>query len=236
MGNLEYKNKRFAKTYSFSRITWDEFYNSEKTVLEQLPFSYGDSILDLGCACGGLGLALKEKFNVSDYTGIDINLPAVQQGQKINPLAKLHHGDILDSKFDNLGTFDKVISLSCIDWNIEYDSMIDRAWRFVSPGGYLIISIKLTDQPSIKDITRAYQHVDGEEIAQYTIININEFMGKLVEFQSSNILANGYWGNVKSNTVSPYDRVCFSVFAVKKESSQAILTKLDLPEEILKCL
>ena len=236
MTNLAYKSTKFSKTYSSHRISWQEFYESEKNILSQLPFTTDDSVLDLGCACGGLSLALKEEFKVINYTGIDINLPAIEQGRILNPLAKLHHGDILDSQFDILGTFDKVVSLSCIDWNIEYDLMINRAWQFVSQGGYLIISIKITDQPSVKDVHTAYQQIDDDEVAQYTVINIKEFMEKLYSFTPSVIIADGYWGSVKSNTTLPYNKVCFSVFAVKKSNDQSLTTKLNLPMEILKCL
>ena len=42
-------------------------------------------VLDLGCACGGLGLALKEKFQIKDYTGIEINYQAWKTAKILNP-------------------------------------------------------------------------------------------------------------------------------------------------------
>lgn len=235
MTNIAYKSKKFSERYNSYRISWQDLYDSEKAVLEQLPFNSDDSILDLGCACGGLGIALKEKFNVEKYIGIDINLPAITQGNIINPSATLFHGDILDVQFNTLGTFDKVISLSCIDWNIEYELMLDRSWEFVKPGGYLIVSIKLTDQSSICDINTSYQYIDNTEKAQYTVINIKDFIDRINRFNVAEVIANGYWGDIKPNTISPYSKVCFSVFAIKKADNQ-YLKKLDLPDDILRCL
>ena len=70
------------------------------------------------CACGGLGLALKEKFNVTNYTGIEINPQAIEIAKKLNNEAKYINVDILETRQDDIrpNSYDYVFSLSCVDW------------------------------------------------------------------------------------------------------------------------
>ena len=177
MKNIKYNSKSLSDTYSKIRTSWSEFYDSEKTILERVGISFKDSVLDLGCACGGLGRALKEKFSITDYTGIDINYPSIQNVKINDSFGTFYCGDILDDMFDNFeSSFDKVISFSCVDWNIEFDDMFNRSWNFVKPGGYLIVSLRLTDHSSVVDIKKSFQEIDSKFKAQYVVLNFNEVM------------------------------------------------------------
>ena len=120
------------------------------------------------------------KFNNTNYTGIDINEPSIQNAKTNNSFGMFYCGDILDYRFDNfeLG-FDKVISFSCVDWNIEFDNMFNRSWDFVKPGGYLIVSLRLTDRSSVIDIEKSFQEIDSKFKAQYAVLNLNEVMEKI---------------------------------------------------------
>ena len=42
--------------------------------------------------------------------------------------------------------FDIVFSLSCIDWNVEFDKMLEKIKRYVNPFGWLICSLRFTYQ------------------------------------------------------------------------------------------
>ena len=73
--NIEYTSKELLEFYSRHRQTWNEFYLSERTVFERVAEKQGSfgHILDVGCAGGGLGRALSERFQLRSYTGIDIH-------------------------------------------------------------------------------------------------------------------------------------------------------------------
>ena len=58
-------------------------------------------VLDIGCGCGGLGLALKEKFNVNNYTGIEISKLASESAKILNPQANIHNIDFTDNQSDS---------------------------------------------------------------------------------------------------------------------------------------
>jgi SAM-dependent methyltransferase len=233
MTNIRYNSKKLSSTYFKSRIHWNDFYDSEKFILEKIGIYEEDTILDLGCACGGLGLALREKFGKVNYTGIDINQFSISKSMELNPYGKFYCGDILDKNFEHFyEKFNKVISFSCIDWNIEFDLMLKRSWDFVKPGGYLIASMRITDKETVKNINQSFQKIDNDFSAQYSIININEILNQFKIFNPSEINSYGYWGStIKSYgnlTVSPYDKICFCVFSLKKRIDETEPMKINL--------
>ena len=80
-------------------------------------------VLDVGCATGGLGRALSERFAIREYVGVDINrqvIEAAQQDQTY-PVAsrRFIQGDILEVEDLVDKGFDAVFSLSCADWNVR---------------------------------------------------------------------------------------------------------------------
>ena len=46
-------------------MTWEEYYESEKVILDRIikKAKDGIDIMDVGCGCGGLGKALSETFD-----------------------------------------------------------------------------------------------------------------------------------------------------------------------------
>lgn len=128
---LNYKSKDAAIYFSQNRNNIDDFYKSEKFVLKGLIKSISNlkevhGILDIGCAAGGLGKALKDKLNGKlKYIGIDINPLSIEFGKKINKDLHLIQGDFREEIF-KLSTekINTVISLSCIDWNNDFNKSI----------------------------------------------------------------------------------------------------------------
>ena len=233
MKNIKYNADVLSKTYSSTRVTWNQFYDSEKVILEKTFISKSDSILDLGCGCGGLGFALMEKFGNKNYTGIDINASSTIKARDINSLGDFYCGDILDTKFDSfVGNFDKVISFSCIDWNIEFTRMFQRSWDFVKPGGSFIVSLRLTKDETLIDIEKSFQEIDFNFKAPYVVINFDEVLSIIKSLNPSKIIGYGYWKEViksyGNKTVTPYDKLCFSVFSIQKKIDTLESTVIDL--------
>ena len=243
--NIAYKSQEIENYYSNNRISWGQFYPSERNVFESCGLHPGISVLDIGCGCGGLGIALNERFSITDYTGIDISEQAIVTGKKMNSGACLIAGDILSNKSENLNTkqFDMVVSLSCVDWNVEFGNMLKVAWNYVKPGGWLVSSFRLTDLDGVdldRVLEQSYQYINfsgskrGEKAA-YVVMNAQELMNKLYAFNPGYITAYGYWGNPSLSAVTPYRKICFSAFQIKKRVTSDICPiqlDLHLPDEI----
>lgn len=244
--NIVYKTKQIKDFYSHHRKNWDEFYPSERWVFEKVfsdKPSAGD-ILDVGCACGGLGLALSERFSLNSYTGVDINEEAIEWAKKglgLSFPATFISGDIVGMKLD--ASYDTVISLGCADWNIESSKIISSCWEKVREGGSLVISLRLTDKEGVSDIKKSYQHINfnaeekNPEKANYVVFNSREALALLKNLSPKPELigAYGYWGKPSATAVTCYDRIAFSVFYIKKAKEGFVFDtrlEMNLPEDV----
>lgn len=247
MKNIIYNTEQIKKYYSSSRQRWDDFYPSEQWVFKRIASKQPlGNVLDIGCACGGLGKALHEKFRIDSYTGIEINKDAIlwaRQNLKIGSPTRLMCDDFV--KVNLKKQFDTVISLSCADWNIQTEKIITRAWQRVKPGGYFVISLRTTPGKGVNNIKKSYQYIDffGEEntpeIANYVVFNFKDSLRMFKDFfpRPELIGAYGYWGKPSSTSVTPFKELVFVVFYIKKyecvASREKTRLELNLPLEVL---
>jgi SAM-dependent methyltransferase len=240
--NIVYRTDQIARYFSSHRVKWEQFYPSERAVIEQLGLDSNEEVLDIGCGCGGLGLALGERFGVTKYSGVEISPPAVDAARRLNPRAQVHQGDILDVTRGSLKDrlFDTVFSLSCVDWNVRFGDMLSVAWQHVRPGGHLVATFRLTTERGRDNILESYQFVnyDGElagERASYVVLNARDLAGQIRAFDPATVVASGYWGTPSPTAVTPYARLCFVAVAIRKRTGddpQPCRLSLDLPTEV----
>lgn len=241
--NIVYQTDQLAHYFEQHRISWPQFYESEREIISRLNLGQNHTILDIGCGCAGLGLALRDQFGVEKYTGVEINSLAAESARKMNTSAQILCGDFLDLRQKILlgKKFDVVFSLSCFDWNIQFSDMLSAAWEHVLPGGALVATLRLVAGEGCDDMKQSYQYInfvgtmDGERAA-YVVLNANELMCKLVDLNPSDISAFGYFGTPSSTAVTPYKKLCFAAFSIQKRKADdvdATRFQLDLPSEIL---
>jgi SAM-dependent methyltransferase len=239
--NVAYQTDQLVRYFARNRVAWPQFYESERVIISRLNLDSRHTILDIGCGCGGLGLALRERFGVEDYTGVEINAPAAETGRALNPAARILCGDILDLCENEIRErrFDVVFSLSCVDWNVRFADMLSAAWSRVLPGGHLVATFRLIDAQGCNDPDQSYQYInfDGKregERASYVVLNARNLIQELVAFDPSEINAFGYWGVPSVTAVTPFEQLCFSAFSIRKRSGDTGVVRLDLslPPEI----
>ena len=232
------------KNYSSNRCTWKDFYPSERYIISNVikKTTSPTTILDVGCGTGGLGYALSQEFNITKYTGIDINAPMIEYAKYKSKLSnynfKFVNGDIAEQNIQiNSNVYDVVTSLSCVDWNLSLHNNINACWEKVACGGYLVLSLRITLEKGINDIDKSYQIINfdntvdlnDKEKANYVIINYFDALKILKGLNPESIDAYGYWGKPSDTVVTLYDKVIFSVFAIKKNTYSRINnTKLSL--------
>ena len=246
MKNLHYETDKISNYFSENRISWDQFYPSERKLFESIKLSSKEEVLDIGCGCGGLGLALNEKFEIMSYTGIDINSSAIEAGRELSLSSNLIHGDILDVTDSSLRdqSFDLVCSLSCIDWNVQFAEMLSVSWGHVKPGGKFVATFRLCLGKGSHELKDSYQYInyDGKkqgEIAAYVVLNFKNLMAELEQFNPSEIIGTGYWGMPSPSAVTPYDSLCFAAFSITKRENtdvSEVYIDLDLPKEFIALL
>ncbi len=236
------KKSSFIEYFSNNRNSFEKFYPSERYIFEKIFKNNNNSkVLDIGCACGGLYNALKEKYGNIDYTGIEINEIAANYASTTFPEIKVINSDFNDFKLRNNTKFNYVFSLSCFDWNLgnsedilaSFYTMLYSSWDLVEAGGYLILSLRVDDIDTIFDSKSSYQYINYEgklegEIANYGIISI-ETVQIFKKLYPSKIIAKGFVGSPSKTAITPKKELCFSVFAIQKPTEVFISnTLLDL--------
>jgi SAM-dependent methyltransferase len=263
--NIAYKTTELRDYYQNHRNSWQSFYPSERWIMEHISDVSGSypSVLDVGCATGGLATALAERFSLGSYLGVDINSAVIEHARKTHassPSRQFICGDICQNEVSKSihhqaaeaeHGFSHVFSLSCADFNLEPMKIISNCWKQVRPGGYFVISLRLTPELSVNDISRSYQYIsfaeDGgtgsEEIANYVVLNFQDALNLAAGLlpQPANVTAYGYWGSPSAAAVTPYKKLVFGVFAIQKPEVSAtgqigeqssISTALHLPLDL----
>jgi SAM-dependent methyltransferase len=242
-GNITYTTPAIEAFYRQHRVRWEEFYESERVVLAELELNAASGVLDIGCGCGGLGLALRQRFGVVNYTGVEINRQAGETARQLNPDGRFLCADIMSVTTQQLPeeSSDLVVSLSCIDWNIQFADMLARAYRYVKPGGHFLASFRLTSAESLLDIRKSYQYINFEgkkegEVAPYVVLNVGRLLFDLLALAPARIRGFGYWGSPSVTAVTLLERVGFAVIAVQKRAQPgpATLIELNLPTDLLR--
>jgi SAM-dependent methyltransferase len=254
--NIKYETNRIAEFYASHRNGWADFYDSEKWIFEKVagPTRNIGRVLDVGCAVGGLGRALAECFSVTEYVGVDINAQAITAAKTRESSCpagpcRFVCGDILEMNTLPVEAFDNVFSLGCADWNVLTKDIIEACWRYVKKEGHFILTLRLTKEASLFDISKSFQYIcfgdgvadcmDGVEKAPYVVLNIHEALCMLSELEPrpTRIMAYGYWGNPSPTARTLYDRLCFAALAVKKGSHgkghEEIEGEFHLPVDLL---
>ena len=251
MQNIQYKTSEIKEYYSSNRHTWNEFYPSERHIIGNVinKAKKNSTILDVGCAAGGLGCALGEHFGISNYTGIDINKPVIEYAKRQTKIPDCNfefiHGDIADQTIQFKDSrFDVVISLSCVDWNVNLKNSINACWEKVERGGYFALSLRLTQEEGVNDIDKSYQSIHfsetakkgNEEKANYVVLNVFDALKLLASLKPEFIDVYGYWGKPSDTAVTPYNCILFTVCSIKKSKTSEVadpVVRLNLPVSAL---
>jgi SAM-dependent methyltransferase len=232
MTNIAYQSDAIARHYSMHRRRWSDLYPSERTIFERLAAENTRfrRVLDVGCAAGGLAEALAERFaSIEGYTGVDINPQAIEAARRLanSPFeTRFLNADICQASFLSDEVFDLVTALSVADWNVDANGILAACWRRVAPGGHLVISLRLTPGAGICDMSRSFQSIWFEdspppadaERAAYNVFNVREALRLLGDQVPTpeRIVLSGYWGRPSATAHTPYERLIFSVIAMRR--------------------
>lgn len=252
MKNITYQSDAIGNFYRSHRRRWIEFYPSERAVFEKLAAgkeSFSE-ILDVGGAAGGLGEALMERFGtVKDYTSIDINRQVNEYGAAL-PSRLTGKRRFITADICNCGElagkqFDLVTGLSVADWNVDAAGILSQCWSHVRENGHLVISLRLTDGQTLCDPACSYQHIwfedspppPNSERAPYNVFNVDDALHWLGGQQPvpSWIYLYGYWGKPSASAHTPFDRLLFTVIAMKKPpigNAPPLRIETDFPSDI----
>ncbi len=130
------------------------FHNVRPEIIELMPQSV-IRILEIGCAAGETGGALKRQNNLREVVGVEYNEKAAQKAAKV--LDYVFIGDIerLELPYPE-GYFDCIIYSDVLEHLREPEVLLKRHKRLLGPDGMMVMSI-----PNIQHISVLNQLVEG---------------------------------------------------------------------------
>ena len=223
--NIRYNSPGLSDYYSHNRFKYNHFYTSERLALEFVAPGPMTTILDIGCACGGLGLALNERFGCWQYTGLEIHAHAAELGGHLVEHfgGRVIEGDVLEgvTLLEPAQTFNLVVSLSAVDWNEQIRENIRVAWELVADGGVLLMTIRLHPHICLENIRDSYQSTiplsgGGTEIAPYIIVSVPRAVQFAKSLGATQVDIFGHWGSPSATAQTSVKECIFAAAVLRK--------------------
>lgn len=115
----------------------------------------GLNILDIGCACGGNMMHIRDINPTAQLYGVELSKGAAAIAQNFG---QVWQADILTMdihKFSN--KFDYIIMSDVLEHIVDTDAALDRVYDWLKPGGQFLVSV-----PNISHISIIGQMLQGE--------------------------------------------------------------------------
>jgi ubiquinone/menaquinone biosynthesis C-methylase UbiE len=126
--NKAWSSKKIVSYFYNNRSTFNSLYKGEKYLISKY-VKKNDTVLDIGCAQGGLFKILKKKFGNIDYTGLDFNKEMINLAKK-----KIDKKNFFLFKGKNYYSFfkkkfDVVIIFGILHLNTNWKSILINAYK-----------------------------------------------------------------------------------------------------------
>ena len=220
---LNYKSTDAAQYFSSNRVHFDDFYSTEQQCLDFLITNACQeiSILDIGCAAGGLGNALLSEYSSSriTYTGVDINPNSIAAGIKKFPHLNLRCSDFIEHLKDASCRYSHIISLSCIDWNTSFDDSLLAIIQYCKENAVDFCFSFRASQVGVNSILQSYQYVNYDglsegEIANYVVLGFDKLKSIVLDFSPSFVYLSTTLGSPSPTAVTPYTQLVFGCILI----------------------
>lgn len=210
--------------YETNRATTEGIYPSEWFFLKNLLVE-GISVLDIGCALGGLASVMSEHLTKFEYTGVDISESMIERAKQKSPNHRFYVIEEADLSVLANDRFDLVVCLGVLHLSKKWRELIATAW---SRADVLLLYLRETAGATVEDETISYFRMDalsttrGVAHLPYNIINSSEALHTLMELctDATGLHHYGYLASVSSAAVTPTKAVMMNTYQIDKKTSQ----------------
>lgn len=216
----------WVEFYETRRGTTQDIYPSEWLFLKDL-LAEDISVLDIGCAVGGLASVLSEHLKRFQYTGVDLSQDMIARAQQKHPRHRFHV--VGESDLSVLGDahYDLVVCLGVLHVNRRWREMIAGAWARTKQ--CFLMDLRETSGRTIEDETVSYFNVEAllqtgaPARLPYNIINTAEALGTLLELckGATGFQHYGYLAGASPSAVMPIPQVLMNTYRIDKRPARA---------------
>jgi SAM-dependent methyltransferase len=224
----------FQEYYTGYRDKFEDLFRSEQQFLKDLIVN-NKSVIDVGCASGGMYQIVKKINSEISYSGVDIAKDLIAIAKKKYPEVDFRIGDGTGLPFET-NSYDAVISFGTTVHDQDYENLIKESYR-ISSKAFLFDMRIVPEMPSINDVTKGYVNDGAGLNYPYILANAKEFVQFLKSLSPSpkKISIYGYWGKANEFTQLPpgYEQLCMCGVLIEKGIGTNI-TELhfDIPFEL----
>lgn len=138
------------------------------------------SLLDVGCAEGGLFHALSKRIPNVTYVGVDVSAPLIERARELTPRQEFVTGNILECPTELSGrTFDITVATGVFQHERGFKNLLDRMVAHTKEGGHILFDVKFFHtHASVCDVDSAYSD-HGDHRIIYIVLNFDEFIDHL---------------------------------------------------------
>ncbi len=180
----------------------------------------GKKILDVGCACGDFGNAVKEKDDSAQVWGMEYDSKSIEVAKKTGVYKNIYQVDLNDfndrdfKKFTHF--FDYVIFSDVLEHLLQPQEVLDAFKIFLKKDGHFLLSIPNIAHASIKsnlllnnfDYT-PYGLLDQTHVKFFTHKTISHFLAELgLEIVENRFT---YQDKIGSQNTDPYQEIPISI-------------------------
>jgi SAM-dependent methyltransferase len=216
---------------------WVDFYENRRTKTEDIyPSEWffmkdlladGMSVLDVGCALGGLASVLSEHLEHFTYTGVDISEAMIARARQKHARHQFHVIGEADLSVLAEDRFDLVVCLGVLHLTRRWRELIAAAWARTEKT--FLLDLRETSDASVEDETVSYYRVDAllETAAParlpYNIINSAEALATLIGQCAGAVGLQhyGYLASVSSAAVTSTKQVLMDTYRIDKRPLRA---------------
>lgn len=213
----------WANFYETRRATTAEIYPSEWMFLKDL-LTENISVLDIGCAVGGLASVLSEHLSRFEYTGVDISRSMVERARQKHPQHEFHVIEEADLSVLGDRHFDLVVCLGVLHLSRKWRELVSAAWKRAD---VLLLDLREAGGATIEDEAVSYYRMDSisqdtrnraEGRLPYNIINAGEALDTLRKLcaGATGLHHFGYLAKVSSSAVTPVEMVMMNTYRIDK--------------------
>lgn len=206
--------------YESHRSKTEDIYPSEWLFLKDI-LREDVSVLDIGCAVGGLASVLSEHLERFQYVGVDISTPMIDRAKEKHPEHAFHAIEEADLSVLQDRKFDLVVCLGVLHLSRKWRQLIAAAWGHVE--GCLLLDLRETSGPSVENEKLSYYRVDQFESnvelrLPYNVINCAESLATLLEIcpGAAGLSHYGYLASPSSGTVTPVQHMLMNTYRIDR--------------------
>ena len=147
--NKAWSSRKIINYFSNNRLAFSDLYEGEKYLISKY-IKKNESVLDIGCAQGGMFKILKKKFSNINYTGIDFNKKMINLAKKKNKKNIFFYYDKNSYyKFFNK-KFDVVIIFGILHLNLNWKKILINAYKVANKRVLFDLRFSLINKKNLK--------------------------------------------------------------------------------------